>query len=68
MSLSTALETLANYRAHNTRASQDIVDKGKLLLNNTVSKLGDDGIVFFQLAVTRLLTVGLAWSFLEQLV
>ncbi|KAE9395430.1 TPR-like protein [Gymnopus androsaceus JB14] len=51
MSLSSALETLANYRTHNTRASQDIVEKGRLLLkSNVASKMGDD-----------------AWAFLEQL-
>ncbi|KIK55581.1 hypothetical protein GYMLUDRAFT_47797 [Collybiopsis luxurians FD-317 M1] len=51
MSLSSALETLANYRAHNSRASQEIVEKGKTILDsNAVSKLGDE-----------------AWAFLEQL-
>ncbi|KAF5392704.1 hypothetical protein D9757_000977 [Collybiopsis confluens] len=51
MSLSSALETLANYRAHSSRASHDIVEKGKVVLNSkAVSKLGDE-----------------AWSFLEQL-
>ncbi|KAK0441684.1 hypothetical protein EV421DRAFT_1812150 [Armillaria borealis] len=51
MSLSSALKTLANYRAHNTRASQDVVDKGSIILkSNGARKLGDD-----------------SWAFLEQL-
>lgn len=51
MSLSSALETLANYRANNTRASLDTFKKGAQVLKaNAVSKLGDD-----------------SWDFLEQL-
>ncbi|KAG7445654.1 uncharacterized protein BT62DRAFT_896931 [Guyanagaster necrorhizus] len=51
MSLSSALKTLANYRAHNTRASQDVVNKGSIVLkSNGARKLGDE-----------------AWAFLEQL-
>jgi len=51
MSFSSALETLANYRAHNTRASQEVCEKGRILLkSNAASKSGDD-----------------AWAFLEQL-
>ncbi|KAK7460867.1 Inositol phosphatase SIW14 [Stygiomarasmius scandens] len=51
MSLSSALETLANYRSHNTRASQHTLEKGvEVLKANAVVKLGDD-----------------AWAFLEQL-
>lgn len=43
MSLSTALETLANYRANNIRASQETFDKGtQILKSNAVSRLGDD--------------------------
>ncbi|KAJ4490357.1 hypothetical protein J3R30DRAFT_3653693 [Lentinula aciculospora] len=50
-SLPSALQSLANYRAHNTRVSQEVVEKGKLLLKaKSASKLGDD-----------------AWAFLEQL-
>ncbi|KAF8221185.1 TPR-like protein [Tricholoma matsutake] len=51
MSLSSALEVLANYRINNTRASQDIFDKGTVVLRagGTV-KLGHEG-----------------WEFLEQL-
>ncbi|KAF8351942.1 hypothetical protein F5887DRAFT_933116 [Amanita rubescens] len=51
MSLSAALETLANYRANNIRASQETFDKGsQILKSNAVSRLGDD-----------------SWAFLEQL-
>lgn len=44
MSLSSALEVLANYRTNNTRASQDIFDKGTVVLRagGTV-KLGHEG-------------------------
>ncbi|KAF8719201.1 hypothetical protein AX14_011335 [Amanita brunnescens Koide BX004] len=51
MSLSAALETLANYRANNIRASQETFDKGSIILkSNGISRLGDD-----------------SWAFLEQL-
>jgi tetratricopeptide (TPR) repeat protein len=51
MSLATALSTLANYRSHNTRASQDIFDKGSVVLKSGgASRLGDNW-----------------WDFLEQL-
>ncbi|KAF8634369.1 hypothetical protein AX15_000940 [Amanita polypyramis BW_CC] len=51
MSLSAALETLANYRANNTRASQETFDKGaQILKSNAISKLRED-----------------SWAFLEQL-
>jgi hypothetical protein len=44
MSISSALQTLANYRSHNTRASQDILEKGEEVLKaNAVVQLGDDG-------------------------
>ncbi|THV05744.1 TPR-like protein [Dendrothele bispora CBS 962.96] len=51
MSLPSALQTLANYRTHNTRASQDVLETGvEALKANAVVKMGDD-----------------AWAFLEQL-
>lgn len=51
MSLATALQTLANYRSHNTRAAQDTLNKGVLVLHSNASaKLGDE-----------------EWTFLEQL-
>ncbi|ESK83293.1 tetratricopeptide repeat protein 35 [Moniliophthora roreri MCA 2997] len=51
-SLPEALKTLAEYRTHNTRASQDILEKGATILKsgNANSKLGDE-----------------VWPFLEQL-
>ncbi|KAG1793072.1 TPR-like protein [Suillus plorans] len=52
MSLQSALERLATYRANNTRASQDIFRNGLLVLQKSgFKKLGDD-----------------AWTSLEQLV
>ncbi|KAF9232638.1 TPR-like protein [Melanogaster broomeanus] len=51
MSLQSALEQLATYRSQNTRASQDIFEKGTLVLQkNGLKKMGDD-----------------SWAFLEQL-
>ena len=44
MSLSSALEVLANYRTNNTRASQDIFEKGTVVLRaGATAKLGDEG-------------------------
>ncbi|KDQ62320.1 hypothetical protein JAAARDRAFT_149119 [Jaapia argillacea MUCL 33604] len=51
MDLPSALQRLSAYRARSTRASQDIFDKGLVVLNSkSASKLGDD-----------------SWEFLEQL-
>jgi len=45
MSLSSALEVLANYRTNNTRASQDIFEKGIVVLKaGEAAKLGDEGV------------------------
>ncbi|KAG2035976.1 hypothetical protein BDR03DRAFT_474723 [Suillus americanus] len=45
MSLQSALERLATYRANNTRASQDIFRNGLLVLQkSSFKKLGDDGV------------------------
>lgn len=42
--LPTALEKLANYRAQNTRASQDVFEQGLVALDaDAVMKQGDDG-------------------------
>ncbi|KAF8624675.1 hypothetical protein AX17_007006 [Amanita inopinata Kibby_2008] len=50
MSLPAALETLANYRARNTRASQETFNKGTLVFKSGgISSLGNE-----------------AWAFLEQ--
>ena len=44
MSLSSALEVLANYRTTNTRASQDIFEKGIVVLKaGSTATLGDEG-------------------------
>ncbi|KIK93007.1 hypothetical protein PAXRUDRAFT_829416 [Paxillus rubicundulus Ve08.2h10] len=51
MSLQSALGQLATYRSQNTRASQDIFEKGSLVLQkNGLKKMGDN-----------------SWAFLEQL-
>jgi len=51
MDLSSALQKLATYRAHQSRASQDVFDKGVILLKgNGANHMGEEG-----------------WSFLEQL-
>lgn len=42
-SLSSALKALANYRANNTRASQDIYDKGTVVLRAGKAVKGDEG-------------------------
>ncbi|KAJ7594248.1 hypothetical protein C8J56DRAFT_926280 [Mycena floridula] len=59
MSLATALQTLANYRSHNTRASQDTVEKGLLVLQaNEVPRLGDEGWAFLEQLALAALDVG----------
>jgi hypothetical protein len=41
--LSVALERLANHRTHRTRASQEVFDAGKVVLdNNATGKMGDE--------------------------
>ncbi|KAG9310208.1 TPR-like protein, partial [Chiua virens] len=51
MNVQSALDQLATYRAQNTRISQDIFEKGALILQkNVLHKMGDE-----------------SWSFLEQL-
>jgi hypothetical protein len=42
--MDTALETLANYRSNNTRASNEVVQKGKLVLQkkSALKSLGDE--------------------------
>lgn len=43
MSVQAALDQLATYRAQNTRSSQDVFEKGALILEkNAVHKMGDD--------------------------
>jgi hypothetical protein len=44
MSVQSALDQLTTYRAQNTRASQDIFEKGALILQkNALHKMGDEG-------------------------
>lgn len=41
--LTSALQRLANYRSHNTRASKDVFESGVVVLKqNAINKLGDD--------------------------
>jgi hypothetical protein len=44
--VASALQKLASYRAHNTRASQEIFDHGLLILKtkNAVANMGDEGM------------------------
>lgn len=58
MSLDKALETLANYRANNTRASNDTVQKGRLILQkkSALKKLGDECERVFSTVYPRALT------------
>lgn len=43
--LASALQRLANYRSHNTRASKDVFESGVVVLKqNAVDKLGDDSM------------------------
>ena len=46
MSVQRASDQLATYRAQNTRASQDIFEKGTLILQkkNVLHKMGDDSM------------------------
>jgi len=50
MSLQSALEKLASFRANNTRESQETFEKGLVVLKSgKTTKLGDDGeeIIFW---------------------
>jgi len=53
MSLSSALEKLANYRQNNTRASQETFDAGLTVLKNSPkADLGDEGTDYRQKKAT----------------
>lgn len=55
MSLASSLETLANYRAHSSRESQDVFEKGVEIVNSgKASRLGDEGTLQLSLRLTRL--------------
>ncbi|KAF9011823.1 hypothetical protein BDQ17DRAFT_1272178 [Cyathus striatus] len=57
MSISSALEQLASYRARNTRASQDTFKKGCAVLKSKVS-IGDDGWAFLEQLALASIDVG----------
>ncbi|KAK2460032.1 hypothetical protein APHAL10511_007955 [Amanita phalloides] len=57
--MSAALVTLANYRANNTRASQETFDKGaQILKSNALSKLGDDSWAFLEQVALAAIDIG----------
>ncbi|KAG5219832.1 trifunctional dihydropteroate synthetase [Salix suchowensis] len=69
MSVAASLQKLANFRVHNTRASQETLNEGSVILKSSgAGKLGDDGTFSRQLRC-RLTHIDcrLAWAFLEQL-
>lgn len=44
MSVAASLQKLANFRIHNTRASQETLNEGSVILKSGgAGKLGDDG-------------------------
>ena len=69
MSIHAALEELARFRAHHTRASQEVFDKGiSALQKNGHKKMGDEGVSCKSPKLIYVLTRSLAgWDFLEQL-
>lgn len=45
--LASALQRLANYRSHNSRASKDVFENGVVIFKqNALSKLGDESACF----------------------
>jgi len=59
MSVQSALDQLTTYRAQNTRASQDIFEKGALILQkNALHKMGDEGWVFLEQLALAAIDVG----------
>jgi len=68
MSVHTALEELARFRAHHKRASQEVFEKGILVLQrNGHKKTGDEGLPYQSPELIHLLTSLTGWDFLEQL-
>lgn len=58
-SFPTALQKLATYRSHNTRASQEIFERGVgLLKSNATNKMGDEGWAFLEQLALASLDVG----------
>ena len=70
MSLQSALEKLASFRANNTRESHETFEKGLFVLNSgKTTKLGDDGeeIHFRSRYTSPIYFLQPGWAFLEQL-
>lgn len=70
MSVQSALDQLANYRAQNTRASQDVFEKGaRILQKNVLYQMGDEGTSAHPCTRHHIHDsyVWPAWAFLEQL-
>ena len=68
MDLPSALQTLATYRAQNTRASQETFEKGVVILqNNAAIKMGDEGELGTKNYSSHLDRQFPGWAFLEQL-
>ena len=68
MSVHAALEELGRFRAHHTRASQEVFEKGNLVLQkNGHKKTGDEGLSYQSPKSIHLLTSLTGWDFLEQL-
>jgi hypothetical protein len=67
--LPNALKTLAEYRIHNTRASQEVLDKGSEILKSgkANAKLGDEGASRYYPSLATYSQDGTVWPFLEQL-
>lgn len=69
MSVHAALEELGRFRAHHKRASQEVFEKGILVLQrNGHKKTGDEGLSYQSPSRSiHLLTSLTGWDFLEQL-
>ena len=66
-SLASALEQLAGWRARGTRASEEVVRKGMVVLaGGGLQKMGDEG-GWRAWSCWAVLTRATAWAFLEQL-
>jgi hypothetical protein len=65
--IAAALQKLASYRSHNTRASQEVFKQGLIILNSNavqITKMGDDGT---ELSIPEsnhlnILQDGLSWN------
>jgi ER membrane protein complex subunit 2 len=67
MDLPSALQRLATYRVHNSRASQEVFETGLAVLKNHGSKLGDEGCSPLLPLPNDALNTLQGWDFLEQL-